>query len=92
AIEAFEGAAATVRFVDGSMELEMAGGLGDSELLAAADAEDTGDASSLVTELPAGTVLAGATGLSPEGLEQLESGLGADADDMVEGLLGPLEL
>ena len=46
AIEAFEGAAATVRFVDGSMELEMAGGLGDSELLAAADAEDTGDASS----------------------------------------------
>ncbi len=92
AIEAFEGAAATVRFVDGSMELEMAGGLGDSELLAAADAEDTGDASSLVTELPAGTVLAAATGLSPQGLEQLESELGAGADDMVEGLLGPLDL
>ncbi|MGV3562804.1 MAG: DUF3352 domain-containing protein [Nocardioides sp.] len=92
AIEAFEGAAATVRFVDGSMELEMAGGLGDSELLAAADAEDTGDASSLVTELPAGTVLAAATGLSPEGLEELEGELGADADDMVEGLLGPLDL
>lgn len=92
AIEAFEGAAATLRFVDGSMELEMAGGLGDSELLAAADAEDTGDASSLVTELPAGTVLAGATGLSPEGLEELEGELGADADDMVEGLLGPLDL
>lgn len=92
AIEAFEGAAATVRFVDGSMELEMAGGLGDSELLAAADAEDTGDASSLVTALPTGTVLAAATGLSPQGLEQLEGELGADADDMVEGLLGPLDL
>lgn len=92
AIEAFEGAAATVRFVDGSMELEMAGGLGDSELLAAADAEDTGDAGSLVTELPAGTVLAAATGLSPQGLERLEDELGADADDMVEGLLGPLDL
>lgn len=92
AIEAFEGAAATVRFVDGSMELEMTGGLGDSELLAAADAEDTGDASSLVTELPAGTVLAAATGLSPQGLEQLDSELGAGADDMVEGLLGPLDL
>lgn len=92
AIEAFEGAAATVRFVDGSMELEMAGGVGDSELFAAADAEDTGDAGRLVTALPAGTVLAGATGLSPQGLEQLGGELGADADEMVEGLLGPLDL
>ena len=92
AVEAFEGAAATMRFVDGSMELEMAGGLGDSDLLAGADAGDSGDAGSLVSSLPAGTVLAGAAGLSPEGLEQLEEDFGADAEDALEGLLGPGEL
>lgn len=92
AIEAFEGAAATVRFVDGSMELEMAAGMGDTELFAAADAEDVGEAGSLVTRLPAGTVLAGAAGFSPEGLEQAEEELGSDAEDMVDGLLGPLDL
>ena len=92
AIEAFEGAAATIRFVDGSVELEVAGGLGDSGLLAGAGAGDSGDAGSLVSSLPAGTVLAGAAGLSPDGLEQLEEDFGADAEDMLEGLLGPGEL
>jgi hypothetical protein len=89
-IEAFEGAAATIRFVDGAMELEMAGGLGDSELLAGVG--DGGDAGSLVSSLPAGTVLAAAAGISPEALERLEEDFGADAEDMARELLGTGEV
>lgn len=90
AIDSFEGAAATIRFVDGAVELEMAGGWAESDLLG--DAEDVGDAGSLVSSLPEGTVLAAAAGLAPDGLEQLDEDLGGDAEDLLGGLLGPVEL
>lgn len=87
AIDGFEGAAAQVRFVDGAMELEVAGGLADSEVL-----EGAGGAADLVSSLPSGTVFAAATGISQDALEQAQEELTEGAEDLLGGFLGPVEV
>ena len=59
AAEQFEGGIAQVRFDDGGLELELAGSMGESELLDAFD----GDAGTLVEDLPEDTALVYAYGL-----------------------------
>ncbi|MBU2075127.1 MAG: DUF3352 domain-containing protein [Actinobacteria bacterium] len=59
AAEEFEGGIAQVRFDDGGLELELAGSMGESELLTALD----GDAGALTEALPEDTALVYAYGL-----------------------------
>ena len=59
AAEEFEGGIAQIRFDDGGLELELAGSMGESELLTALD----GDAGALTEALPADTALVYAYGL-----------------------------
>ena len=89
ALEGFEGAAATLRFDDGALELEMAVGPGEEALAAYGAADGRAEA---VTSLPADT--AAALGMAvPEGwvdfaLEQVASmeGSGMTRDQMAEEL------
>ncbi len=60
AVEQFEGAIAQIRFDDGGLELELAGSIGESELISLFD----GDAGALVAALPEDTAVAYAYGLN----------------------------
>ncbi|WKN50101.1 DUF3352 domain-containing protein [Nocardioides sp. Arc9.136] len=85
ALEDFEGMAATLRFDDGSLELEVAAGAGGAD-----DVTTTDEGGALVADLPDDTVAALGIGLADgwaEGLlEQVAAPLGADPDELLAEL------
>lgn len=86
-LDDFEGAAAQVRFADGSVEVEMVGGLPGGDRLAGG-----GDAAALVSSLPDDTVLAGGTALGSELAAEWQRQTEGLTGGMLGGLFGEVEI